>query len=319
MPNLRLTTSAIVYSDSGEAVSPRLRHMDWMRATVVLNVDDPRSEMHTLAPGASVVVFDGERALTSDGTTEITLALTSETDVYEFRHTAGTSPGFRAARDTSAVVGGTVTTTVNANQTLTMAISGGSFAAISAGDSLWVPGAEESVTSPFAVENRGFWVVMAAAAGSMTLRRSGSDFDGASEVVAVASVDEFRAFAPTGVQVGDSLAVAAPFATVNQGTYVVNEVTDEYVLVRSDLSLAAEVVAAVDAGISIYTNSKRWVRVESDCEVIAHVNGDATSLNTIAPWSPEDPGEWSKTGPTWSLEIENPTQATAHVTIMSVE
>jgi hypothetical protein len=323
MPNLRLLVNVIAFSDPEGTAAPRLRHVDWTRAQSVVGVSNPRTESYLLAPGEERLVFDGQRTLAVDGTTAFSVALVPNESVnYRIRRTAGTAPGFRTARTFSAS-GGTAALTVNADQTATLTISGGTFTGISAGDTLWLPGTEESVTSPFSVVNQGFWSVMTASAGSLVLRRVG-DFNGESQSgIAITNANQIAAFSAAGVQVGDKVELVSGFAAANLGTFPVINVTSSYIDVQSVIPLAAQSgVLPTAAGILVYTSSKRWVRVEANQQVAVKVNGDTSLTQKITPWEAGEDGmvgDYSRAGPTFSLRVLNLSQESASVNIVSVE
>jgi hypothetical protein len=324
MSTLRLTNNTIVFSDPSTTTAPRLRHVDWLRSLTVDGVSNPRSESYTLAPSEERVVFNGTRTLAVDGTTVFSIALVpSETVEYRLRHTSGTAPGFRTARSFAAN-GGTVAVVVNDNQTITFTIAGGVFTNIIATDILWLPGTEESVTSPFSILNQGFWKVMTASATVMVCQRLTSDFDGASESgIAITNANQMAAFSATGVQAGDKVELISGFAAANRSTYPVLNVTSAYIDFQSVVSLAAETgVTPTAAGLAVYSNAKRWVRVEVDQESAVKVNGDTSTTQKVAPWVAGDvngTGEYVRSGPTFSLSVLNLSLVSATLTVVSVE
>lgn len=323
MANLKLTTSVLVFSDQVETAQPRLRGADWLRGITVPGVSAPRNDSYVVAPGEELAIFNGTRTLTVDGTTTFSLDLApAETINYRLRRTAGAAAGFRTARTFSAN-GGTVAIVVNANQTITMTIAGGNFTGIVAGDTLWLPGTEEGVTSPFSVVNRGFWKVMTAAAGQLVLRRAG-DFDGEAQAgISITNANQMAAFSAAGVQVGDSVELISGFAAVNRGTFPVVAVTSSYIDFQSTIALAAETgVVPTAAGLAIYTNAKRWLRIEADQAVAVKVNGDTGTQHKIEPWVAGDVnnvGEYSRSGPTWGLSVLNLSTQAVNLTVISVE
>lgn len=323
MSTLRVTTNVIAFSDPEATSQPRMRHVDWLRALVVPGVSNPRSEAYTLAPGEERLVFDGTRSLTIDGTTAFSVALVPGEDItYRIRHTGGTAPGFRTARAFSAN-GGTIDVVVNTDQTVTMTIAGGTFTGISGGDTLWLPGSEESVTSPFSVVNQGFWLVMTVSATVLVLRRE-EDFNGEAQTgVAITNANQIAAFSASGVQEGDKVELVSGFASVNRTTYPVVNVTSAYIDVQTVIPMAAEAgVLPGASGLLVYTNAKRWVRLEADQEVAVKVNGDTSTTQKVSPWIAGDvngAGDYARSGPTFSLRILNLSQEPASINVVSVE
>lgn len=323
MANLKLLTSIVAFRDPmPETANPRLRHVDWMRSQTVQDAQNPRSDAYSLSAGETRVIFDGTRTLTVGGDTTFSLSLVpSESINYRIRYLSGVNPSFRTVRSFS-VTGGTIGIVVNADQTATMTVAGGSFTGIIAGDTLWIPGAEESVTSPFQITNQGFWVVMTASSTQLILRRQ-SDFNGITQAgIAITLANQIAAFSPGGVQVGDKIELLSGWAVANLGTYVVINVTSAYLDIQSAAKpLAAEAtVSPTAAGQIVYTSGKRMVYIESDQEVTLRLNGDGGNLYKIAPWvAEEDPAQFLMTGAIWSLTVVNAGQRAANISVISVE
>jgi hypothetical protein len=323
MSNLKMLTSIVAFRDPiPETANPRLRHVDWMRSFSIQDAGNPRSDSYGLAPAETRVIFDGTRTLTVNGNTVFSLSLVpGETINYRIRHTSGTAPGFRTARSFNAV-GGAVSLAVNADQTATISITSGSFTGIQAGDTLWLPGAEESVTTPFQLANQGFWLVMTVSALTMVVRRTG-DFNGITQSgLVINGNDQMKAFSAAGVQEGDKIELLSGWATANLGTYVIVGVTSSYIDIQSTAKpLAFEnTVTPTALGQTVYSSGKRMLYVESDQEVILRINGDAGNLYKVGPWvAGEDPGQFLMTGAVWALTVVNAGQQMANISVISVE
>lgn len=322
MSTLRLSINAIAFGDPDSTAQPRLRHFDWLRAQSVVDAANPRSETYTLAPGESRTIFSGVRALALDGTTEMEVSMVAGTTMdYRLSHTGvGTAPGFRTSRSLD-LTGQTVTVTVNSNETATFATTGGAFAGAVVGDVLWIPGSVDGVTSPFSVANQGQWLILSASSGSIVARRA-EDFNAEAQVVSVTDVDHVVVFSAAGVQVGDKIEVISGFGSANRGTFPIVEVTDRFVTVRSVLPMVDETLLPGAGSVVIHSNAKRWMRIESDQEVAVRCNGDATNLTRIVPWVAGDSamsGDYSRTGPTYSLTIVNLSLSSAQVSLVSIE
>ena len=323
MANLKLLTSIVAFRDPmPETANPRLRHVDWMRSQTVQDAANPRSDAYSLAAGETRTIFDGTRTLTVSGGTTFSLSLVpSETINYRIRYLSGSNPSFRTDHPFS-VAGGTIGLVVNADQTATMTVAGGSFTGVIAGDTLWIPGAEESITSPFQIANQGFWVVMTASSSQLILRRDG-DFNGITQAgVAITLATQIVAFSRDGVQIGDKIELLSGWAAANLGTYVIINVTSTYIDIQSAAKpLAAEATVSPTAvGQIVYTSGKRMVYMESDQEVILRLNGDSSNLHKIAPWvAEEDPAQFLMTGAIWSLVVVNAGQRAANISVISVE
>ena len=317
--SFRLITQLVAFGDSG-ASNPSLRHLDWRRDISGLQVTNPRREAYDIPAGQERVIWDGTRALTVDGTTEFEVELVAgKADRYRFRHTGGTAPGFRTDRALD-LAGDSVTATVNANDTLTL-VTDGSFAAVQAGDTLWLPSTDEIDTSPFSSTNRGFWVVLSANATTVVLERPG-DFEGVSEAdIAVTDADQVQAFSASGVQVGETLEVLAGFVSATQRSYTIEDVTPSYLEVQSQPPIPNETGITPGAdNFLVFTSVASFVYIEADQECAVKVNGDTGTKQRLSPWLAGDKvGQYMKTGPVWSLSVLNRSPLTAHVDIISVE
>lgn len=321
---LRTVSSVVAYGDMTQSNNPKLRYVDWSRDLTEELVDNPRSESHILTPGEEKLIFDGTRSTSIDGTSAFSLSLVSGTsDRYRFTWTAGTDPVFRSSRSFT-VSGGTVTVVVNANNTATFTVSGGSFTGIQVGDTVWLPGPPDIVSSPFNVLNQGFWVVLAVNATTLTLSRPGDSFSAVGEgPISVTAAEQLQAYSAAGVQPGDKLEVTAGFSATALRNYQVVDVTNKYVEVESTVPLAAESGILPGAGgMLFFTTVKRWLRIEADQECVIRINGDTSSFQRLTPWLAGDPlkvGEYVKTGAVWSLKIFNRSPLPASISVISVE
>src|SRR6185436_2526952 len=135
-----ITTRSLAFSDpNGNGNDPQKRNVDW-NSSISIAVNNPTSVPYTIAPGASLTLFDGSRAISADGTTQWTLSLsTLASDRYRFTNTAGTAPALRVDRNLTLNTV-SVTVTANANQTATFTGTAGNFSAVQVGDTVFLPG-----------------------------------------------------------------------------------------------------------------------------------------------------------------------------------
>lgn len=326
MSYLRIVKQFFGFSDVPAAYStPQQRNVDWRRDIHDVPVRATKTETLTLAPGQEKTLFDGARALLLDGTTEFSVSLVpGESTLYRFRWTGGTNPAFRTDRNLT-LNGASLTMTLNANSTATLAVSAGTFSGVVPGDVLWIPDAQEGVTSPFHVANQGFWSVLAASNSQLVLTRGANeDFEGLSELsVAVTANDQVQAFSSDGVQPGDSIDVSAVFSPASRRVYNVVDVTSKYLEVFSGAIVPEETdVVPGTSGFLVYTQAKTFVYIESDQDCVVRVNGDSGNTQRVAPWVAGDPsliGSYERTGPTWSLKVLNRSTRTANVSVISAE
>jgi hypothetical protein len=326
MSTLTIITQALAFEDAGATSNPSQRPIDWKRSIAGLPVENPSTESVTVEPMGSETLVDGSRATTIDGTTEFSLSLSPlDPNRYRITHTGGTTPGFRTAR-TVPVDGVQLTLTVNANQSLSVvAGSGTPFAAVQAGDVVFLPGVSTGDTaSPFNTLNLGRWTVLARTNTSMTLARpTGETFEGASEVVTPTDDTQLQVFSTAGVQVGETVELAAGFASSSLRAYDVLAVTASWIEVYSTVPLGAETgVIPGASGLLVYTTAKRFIQLEVDQECVVRLNGDTGNSNRLTPWIAGDksfPAEFKKVGPVWKLVVVNRTNVPVKVLLLSAE
>ncbi len=327
MSTLNLYGLTLAHSDPTSSSNPALRNVDWKRSIQGIQVENPKSEGPLMIPpGVEKVIFDGTIALGVDGTTAFSLILsTMAADVYRLTATAGTSPAFRTDRalDVSTI---SLTLAVQSNATLVVTAGTGTpFAALLAGDEVFIPGLlTGDVSGPFNALNQGRWKVLATggSGANVTLVRDG-DFQGIGEVVIPTLASQFIGFSSDGVQPGDSLELSLGFADSARKTYEIVAVTPKWVEIKSSTALANETgILPTAAGIQIFTSSKRFLQIEADQECVLRLNGDTSSLLRLSPWLAADPEQvatFQKVGPTWKLSILNKSSQTLRVTVLSAE
>ncbi len=336
MPVLNVYKSILIHGDGEIATAnPERRFVDWKQKLEGISVDKPDSRQYRVDPGATLTAFSGSRTLLVDGTTEFALTLnTTQTSTYRLTATAGTAAGFRTARSL-ALNTEIFTVTVNNNSTVDFALASGSsgtFAAVTVGDTIFIPdtttGDSASVFSPL---NIGFWVVLAKGSVSavankkLTLARMpGEDFEGVAESVTLTASSQFQAYSAAGVQKDDTLEVSSGFSSVTQKSFVVSRVTDSWVEFTSTEKLPLEDdITPTAAGLTIYTNAKRFIYVEADQESVVRLNGDTGNTNRLSPRVVGDLDKMAhmeKWGPVWRLDIINRSNsAVMTINIISAE
>lgn len=323
MSILNIASQIVSFDASGPYQTPLRTYLDWGTQLRVEDVSNPRMETLSLAPAATVDVFDGTRSLTVDNTTEFSLSLLSgSTSSYRFIWTDGTDPGFRTSRSVSPS-GSNITVTVNSNATAVFTSNNSDFSAAQVGDILWIPGTKDGVTSPFSILNQGFWTILAVSATALAVRRSNTFSGYAESAIAVTSETQMEVYSTAGVQIGDKVQISAGFSTAARKTYKIVQVTPLYLEVVSSLPMAAETaILPGSAGMTIFTSLKRWVRIESDQEISVSINGDSSGTQILTPWVVADSkfvAEYVRTGPTYSVQVTSRSTTPARVTVLSVE
>jgi hypothetical protein len=324
MPKLRLTSHVVISNDSSNNNNPLRRPVDWERSVSSISVNKPANHNYILAPQEEVVAFSGTRSIAHASNTEYALTVSALSSTrYRLKHTGtGTAPAFRTPRSV-AVAGGTVTITVNSNQTITVVSSlGAVFGAVQVGDILHVPGVATGDTGPFDPLNEGNWVILSASTTTLTaVRPSGTVFSGSTETVSVSS-GQFKVFSSVAVQVGDYVDISGGFAASTRHSYPIVAVTDDYIEFTSTIPLATETAVPGASGLAIYTNLKRLVIVESDQEIAVKLNGNSSETDISTPWVAGDDrfcAQFLKIGPSFSCTVKNRSTVSASVTVITAE
>lgn len=323
---LSLVNKALAYADDPATSNPQRRYVDWsvQRKYAVAN---PRTIPFTVDPGATLQLFSGTRATSTDATTQLTLTLSAlASNRYRFTFSAGTDPVFRTNRAIT-VAGRNITVTVNANNTVTVASLAGDFTAVVVGDTVLIPDTTTGdAASPFDPLNVGYWSVLSVAGNgsSMQLARpSGVAFTGKSEVVAVASATQFLTYSAAGVQVGDSVNISAGFSAPVIGSYQIIAVTSKWFEILSTAALPTGVSALPGvAGIQFYTQAKRYVRFEADQPCVLRLNGDTGNSNQLTPWTAADADNtafFEKVGTCWDATVVNSSSMQLNLLFISCE
>lgn len=327
MSVLTLILQALAYDDASATSNPTQIRINRRPSVVNIPVDNPETESWPLDPSAVSTVIDGTRTLTLDGTTALSLALSSlDPSRYRITWTGGTNPGLRTDRGLT-LNGVALTLASLPNLTLTVTAAGTPFAAVQVGDVVFIPGTSTGDTAgPFNPLNEGFWSVLAVggSGANVTLARAaGTIFSGASEAVTPTGNSQLQAFASTGVQVGDTVDISAGFAAPAQHAYEIVTVTPKSIEFISTAPLANQVGALPGvAGLVIYTNAKRLVLIETDQEIAVRINGDTLNHLRLQPWIAGVPNlvaPFEIVGTVWKLVLVNLSSTVAHVVVASAE
>lgn len=327
MPILDVHTSILVYGDGEFATNnPQRRYVDWARHSTAISVEKPTTKDYVLLPGEELSLFSGSRTTAIDGTSEFEITLNPvKSGVYRVSHTGGTAPAFRTKRSLD-LTSEELTISINNNATAKLELDDSSlltFGAVQVGDWMFVPNVSTGDgASSFGPNNGGFWVVLAKASKALTLRRRvGEDFVGSAEVVTPVDADEIQFFSAAGIQVGDSLEVSAGFSSISFKTFVVSEVSHDWVEFLSTEALPLETdVIPTAAGMTFYSETKRFVRVEVDQDAVLRLNGDTGNSLRLSPriiGDPEGVAHFEKWGPCWDLKVVN-RSGTAPMTVSLV-
>ncbi len=325
MAYFRYFSTIAAYSDDQTSANPALGNADW-NVTRLLEVSDPENRSITIPAGSSTTLFSGSRTIGINGSSEFTLALsTLASNRYRFKWTGvGAAPVFRTDRGLTNN-GDTLVIALNGNSTVTVTGPSGAFTGVVAGDTVLIPGPTtgDSAT-PFNTQNEGYWVVMTASSTVLQLRRpTGTDFTAYAQSVPVTADSQFLAFSSDNVQIGDTLLLSSGFNSGSLGTYTVIAVSPTWVEFYENEALpATETAVPGVAGLSLFGDAKRYIRLEFNQECVVRVNGDTTDLNWLSPWEAGDKyntGWHERVGPCWSLVVVNKSHSDLLIQFFAVE
>lgn len=328
MPTLNVTSIVLAYGDTSVPnANPKFRFLDWTRKQEGISCTNPKNEQFTVDPSSSLLIFNGVRTTSIDGTTAFSVTQSPlDPSRYRFTATGGTAPVFRTDRNLT-LTGVAVTMTLNANATVTASATiGNPFVTALVGDTVLITGVNTGdATGVFNLLNQGYWnIIGVTSAVNITLARpAGILFTGTTETVTPTSNTNFTAFSATGVQLNDKVELSAGFAVPSQRSYSIAAVTPSWFEVVSTAPLALEnAILPGASGMTFYKFSKRFVRVETDQEAAVQANGDNGQTQRLSPQIAGDSDNmafYDKYGPTWALTVVNRSTSVMTVNVISVE
>jgi hypothetical protein len=326
---LNVTTKILAYGDRQVNDNPRLKFVDWVRDTSGLVVRNPRSESYGIAPGATLVAFNGIRTTSLGSNTAFSVALSPlDPSTYRFTWTGGTNPTLRIDRGLT-LNANTVTFAVLGNNTVNVSVPSDAtfdFTGVVLGDVVFIPHITTGDTANvLSVLNSGYWTVLGVTDSKhISLARAANQtFEAVSESILLTSSSQFQAYSASGVQVGDKVDISLNFATSTQKTYDVTNVTSTFFEVSSTSPLPPETgITPTAAGMIFYTDAKRFLYLETDQETCIRLNGSTDNsqrISPVEPSNPDAPGVYLKNGPVWSLSVINRSSVTANVNVFHAE
>ncbi len=320
----------LAYSNEcGDTDLPLLQNLNWSRRLNGIPMNNPQSDTTKIPPGSSTVLFDGIRTTGLDTTSVLDLVLkTNQTSLYQIDITAGDG-AFRTPRTISGLT--TCTVTINNNVVATFNFTGATFTGVVPGDTLWIEGTYTNDFGVFSFNslNSGTWQVLSISGSTIqAVRPPGVIFNGATEVVTIASPSEVQVFSAAGVQVGDMFEIQGAFSQASFRTYQVLQVTPTSVQFNSTLSLPVQSgVTYPDPTIygqalQFYTDGKRLFYLETDQNITVQVNGDPNQYNKVQPIFPGNKskvGYFHTFGLTYAVTVNNTSVNVANITFFSAE
>lgn len=305
-------TQLLSYADStGTSNNPKQRGFDWTRRIFDTPISKPESSSPIVAPGASLVLFDGTIATglaPSSSILSVNL-LSAQDSVYALKVTSGPS-AFRTARSFSGVTACNVT--VNNNAMAVFDFTGATLTGVQVGDVMRIAGSVLYDTGPFAFGalNAGLWTIIGVSGTKVSaVRPTGDDFSAGAETIAAVGASDVQFYSASGVQAGDKFILGDPFSIASQRSYQVQDVTPTTIVFVSTTPIPEESsLTYADGSLTVYSAPKRLLYIEADQDCVVRLNGDAGSTNRISPiqaGNKDAPGWFHKWGDTWRCEIVN--------------
>lgn len=310
MSKLNILVYLNAYRDSNPTNNPSLNNFRWQRDLQGIDASKPQSLEFCLAPGESRIMFDGERILLSDLTTEYSLSLKAGS-TYVLTNTAGAAPAFRTLRAT----GQDSTTEVDivvSGSLMTVSSSGGTdfdMSSVVIGDELFLG-------STFLSQNQGRFMVLSKTATSVTVENPSA---AAEAGVLLTDPELFRIYSSAGVQKGDKIQLGSGFSLSSQGVYEVTGVQDNLIEFFSAKILSPE-TGLLDPDVTIYSSAKKLIYVEADKNTSVQINGQEESrIEPFINGNNSKPGILMKRSTMWSMVLTNNSSEMSTLYFISVE
>lgn len=301
MSKINLLVHINAYSDDSYSNAPTLNNLKWHRDYNGINAEEPNGQSIKLQPSQSTTPFNGTVATGADNTTTFNVGLkTNTTCTYTLEYNSGSQPEFRQSRNIN-VTALTEFAVTKSGKILTFTL-GGDYATSLVTEGV-VVGDEVRIASPFNANNQGKFKVLALTSNTFSVENE----IGIAENVTLGA-GEFLIYSSSGVQVGSKIQLKTGFSPVTLGTYEITDVYPNKIEFYSDVSIPSE--SAIQASISVYESSKKFIYVESDTKVTVIINNE--QMFDIEPFLlgiNKKPGLFMLNGSIYSLQvIANPSQ-----------
>lgn len=324
MSQLNLIYGILAYDDTGTSTNnnPSQRIPDFSRQYYGLSVSNPQGQKFSVSPNSSLTLFDGTRNVTLSTSSAFTLTNPAGS-TYRLTSAAGPAPAFRTARTTGVDATSTFNVSINNNALVNLTHTSGTapnFTTASPGDILYI-----ATGSPFSILNEGYFPVLSVTTTQLSFENSNAVAE-SNITLTTNFATEFRVFSNDNVQVGDTLVITAGFSTVTQGSYEITAVNTDFVEFTSSKPLPLETAVVSTTGLTIYSNAKFFMHIETNQNSVLRLNGDTTDNNKIEPFTsdsgsnPGIRGIFSKIGSTYKATFVNksPT-STASIFLFTAE
>lgn len=190
-----------------------------------------------------------------------------------------------------------------------------------------VVGDQVTIGSNFNPLNQGTFQVIAVTATSFTVQNSAGGVNEGPILLGSSFASQVSICSAAGIQIGDTLIISGGFSEASWGTYSITAVQAESVQFSSTSPLPAQGPITTEA-ITIYSNAKSLVYIESDQPVDVILNG--VDIGQIEPFEISNaalpslpltavPGIFMLKSTIWSLSITNNGLNTANIYFAAVE
>jgi hypothetical protein len=310
---MNLLLALNVYNDLSVSSHPSKNVSKWVSDLQGIDITEPSSASISLASGQTLSLFSGEVVISDDNTTTYDLSLkTGTTNTYTLAYNSGTAPVFRTNRALGTDATSEITITKNGTL-LVFSFTAGPILSLSA----VVVGDEVRIGSFFNVANQGKFKILSVIAGQFTIENASGqaegpillDTDFANQVVIQSAA---------GVQVGQKVKISSGFSSVSFGTYEITDVSPASIELYSIKSLPSE--TDVSSDLQIFSNSKKFLFVESDKKTSLLIDGAAGgAIEPFAIGTSLKSGMFLRNSSMYSASITNESQETATIYYMSGE
>ena len=307
-------------ADGGTTDNPALRNFDWTRRMYSIPIENTKNDTIVIPALESVSLFSGYRThgIIAGDMAEL---ISKGDSIYRLQTLDGT-PNFRTKRITSNITSCNIT--INNHAVAVFDFVGATISAF-VGDTIHVKGYNtKDANLAFSPINTGNWLVIGVSGSKLSCRRPiGEEFVGIEEQLAtVVDGVDFEIFSPSGVQISDTIKIK-DWLVFGEKTFKVQSVTSSWLEFLSGEALPTNTPSTYESNkLSIYSNSKRFVYLESNQPVAVMFNDSVDQECLIEPVDSADtmlPGFMSKFGSIQSCTIVNKSIEPATVVFCTAE
>jgi len=288
MSNLNLIYGILAYEDAGTATNnnPSQRIPDFTRQYYGISVGNPQGQVFSVPPNSSITLFDGTRAVSLSSSSAFALTNPSGS-TYRLTSTAGPNPAFRTPRTLGVDATSTFNVSINNNALVNVTGTSGTlpnFSTVVPGDTLYIDSG-----SPFSILNKGYFPILAATTTQLSIENNNAIAE-SNITLSTSFASQFKVFSSDGVQVGDTLVISSGFSTITQGNYEVTAVNTDFIEFTSSRPLPLETATVGVSGLTVYSQAKFFVHIETNQNAVLRLNGDSSDSNKIEPFTADSGG-----------------------------